>query len=128
MAKNQGQGAAPAVPTTAEYTILLGCNYPPDDTRSEVGDVVTVPLTIGALLVGEGAAELRSDTLAREKAAADALAAAEQAAKAAAGPPAADPGPVSAPAGHPDARTFPNPQDAHNAAATAEANGGEPGE
>lgn len=39
-----------------KYDVLLGCNYPPDDTRSEPGDVIDVPEAIGDLLVKADAA------------------------------------------------------------------------
>lgn len=40
-----------------KYKVLLGCNFPPDDTRAEPGDVIDVPERIGEALVKAGAAE-----------------------------------------------------------------------
>lgn len=38
-----------------KYDVLVGCNYPPEDTRAEPGDVIDVPEGIGKLLTEAGA-------------------------------------------------------------------------
>lgn len=39
-----------------KFDVLVGCNYPPGDTRAEPGDVIDVPAKIGRALVDAGAA------------------------------------------------------------------------
>ena len=34
-----------------KYDVTVGCNYPPDDTRAEPGDVIDVPEPIGKALI-----------------------------------------------------------------------------
>lgn len=41
-----------------KYDVLVGCNYPPGDTRAEPGDVIDVPEEIGRALVRADAAKL----------------------------------------------------------------------
>lgn len=40
-----------------KFDVLVGCNFPPDDTRAEPGDVIDVSEKIGEALVAAGAAE-----------------------------------------------------------------------
>lgn len=40
-----------------KYKVLVGCNYPPDDTRAEPGDVIDVPEEIGKALIRHSAAK-----------------------------------------------------------------------
>lgn len=56
-----------------KYTVLVGCNYPPDNTRAEAGDVIEVPGLVAAELLQLGAVEPVVDTVARERAAQRAL-------------------------------------------------------
>lgn len=37
--------------------VVLGCNYPPNDTRAEVGDIITVPDPVAKQLIAAGAAK-----------------------------------------------------------------------
>jgi hypothetical protein len=37
--------------------VLVGCNYPPNDTRAEPGDLIEVDAKVGAALIAAGAAE-----------------------------------------------------------------------
>lgn len=40
-----------------KLTVLVGCNYPPDDTRAEAGDVIEVDDKIAKELLAMDAAE-----------------------------------------------------------------------
>jgi hypothetical protein len=40
-----------------ELKVLVGCNYPPDNTRAEPGDLIEVDAKVGAALVAAGAGE-----------------------------------------------------------------------
>ena len=37
--------------------VLVGCNYPPNDTRAEPGDLIEVDAKVGAALIAVGAGE-----------------------------------------------------------------------
>jgi len=40
-----------------KFKVVVGCNYPPEDTRSEPGDVIEVDDKVGKALLSLGAVE-----------------------------------------------------------------------
>jgi len=40
-----------------KYKVLVGCNFPPEETRAEPGDVIEVPEEVGKALVRMSAAK-----------------------------------------------------------------------
>ncbi len=49
-----------------KVTVLVGCNYPPNDTRAEPGDLIEVDDKIGAALIAAHAGKLTEATKAKK--------------------------------------------------------------
>lgn len=60
-----------------EYRVLRGCNYPPNDTRANRGDVVTLPDAVASELLQLGAIEAVEPPAPEKKARGKAKAAAD---------------------------------------------------